>query len=87
MAFLVGLCAAFVFLFPVGTDIELVKRVDTATIEIVEHREVWSIGTVFVTDAVLGRTHLDRYTVPFGFVATVAIAGVAYGVRALTFGR
>lgn len=74
----VGVLAALVLLVPIGTDVELDKRVEGSDITVVERREFWSVGTLFVTDPLFGRTRMDIYTVAFGVVTTGIVAGVGY---------
>ena len=74
----VGALAALVLLMPMGFNAELDKRVEGQGITIIERREFYSFGTLFVTDPLFGRTMLDIYTVTFGVVTSGLVAGAGY---------
>ena len=74
----VGALAALVLLMPMGFNVELDKQVEGQGITIIERREFYSFGTLFVTDPLFGRTMLDIYTVTFGLVTSGLVAGAGY---------
>jgi hypothetical protein len=74
----VGALTALVLLMPMGFNVYLDKRVEGQDITIIERREFYSFGTLFVTDPLFGRTMLDIYTVTFGVVTSGLVAGAGY---------
>jgi hypothetical protein len=71
------LAVAVIFLMPIGTDVELDKKVVVDSRVIVhDRREYWSIGTVFVLDPLIGVTRMNAQAIALG-IGLALSAGLA----------